>query len=135
WPRPYQITPSLVLAGATVVVVVVAEIGVAASVACRATPQPSQAAGIILVRIRIGVAVPLAPVGPVTLLAAVRALEANLRLHVGIDAGVALAVGDEADLGLDLERERGEEPRDLVGEVDVGEELADLARDDLEDLV
>ena len=42
------------------------------------------------------------------------ALEPHARLHVRLDAGVPLAVRDEPDLGLDLERQRREHLRDLL---------------------
>jgi hypothetical protein len=63
------------------------------------------------------------------------ALEPDRRLHAGVDARVALAVGHEADLGADLERQRGEELGDLLAQVHVLEEVADLAGHDLEHLV
>ena len=59
----------------------------------------------------------------------------DLLTRLGLGAGEPFAVRDEPDLGLDLERQRRQDLRDLLGQVQVREELAGLAGDDVEDLV
>src|ERR1044071_6720200 len=65
----------------------------------------------------------------------VLALEPHRCLDIGLGADEAIAVRDEPDLGLDLERQGREDLRDLLADVERGEEVAGLARDDLEHLV
>src|SRR2546430_13371019 len=64
------------------------------------------------------------------------ALERHLaHLDVGLDAGDGLVVGDEANLGLDLERQRRQKLLQLARDVDRLEEAAQLLADDAEELV
>src|ERR1044071_8223512 len=65
----------------------------------------------------------------------VLALEPHRCLDIGLGADEAIAVRDEPDLGLDLERQGREDLRDLLADVERGEEVSGLARDDVEHLV
>src|SRR3954462_10047963 len=78
----------------------------------------------------------LALVGLLDLVRAIaRALEPHRRLDVRLGADEPIAVRDEPDLGLDLERQRRQDLRDLLADVEAGEELPGLARDHVEHLV